>query len=151
MMALDPRPGTLPLEIDPDPREFRRASAWLRASAASLGVPGEPTDRLELCLNEVLANLLEHGGAAVAAHPIGLQLDVVPQSGGGAVQLVVSDRGEPFDSGEASPKPLAASLEQATPGGLGLRLLKAFSDGVEYKVIDGRNDLTIAMHWSSRS
>jgi anti-sigma regulatory factor (Ser/Thr protein kinase) len=151
MMGLAPRPGTLPLEIAPDPREFRRASAWLRATAASLGVPAEPTDRLELCLNEVLANLLEHGGVAVAAHPIALQLDVLQQPGGGEVQLVVSDRGEPFDSGQARLKPLAASLEQATPGGLGLRLLKAFSDAMEYRVHEGRNDLTIAMHWSSRS
>lgn len=87
----------------------------------------------------------------MAAHPIALQLDVLQQPGGGEVQLVVSDRGEPFDSGQARLKPLAASLEQATPGGLGLRLLKAFSDAMEYRVHEVRNDLTIVMHWSSRS
>lgn len=150
-MTIAPPPCSLSLEIDPDPQEFRRASRWLRASAATLGAPEAPTDRLELCLNEVLANLIEHGGAAVASHPIKLELGVSALPGGFALQLMVADRGAPFDSGQASLRPLSGSLEQASPGGLGLRLVQAFSDGLDYRVLEGRNELRITMHWAPRS
>ena len=151
MTTIAPRPCSLCLEIDPDPQEFRRASAWLRTGGASLGVPEEQIDRLELCLNEVLANLVEHGGDALACHPIRIELGASALPSGFDVQLVVSDRGEPFDSGQASPRPLPGSLEEARPGGLGLRLVKAFSDGMVYRVLEGRNELTITMHWTPRS
>jgi anti-sigma regulatory factor (Ser/Thr protein kinase) len=150
-MTIAPRPCSFCLEIDPDPQEFRRASSWLRAGGASLGVPDGQIDRLELCLNEVLANLVEHGGDAVASNAIQLELGASAVQGGFSVQLVVCDRGEPFDSGQASIRPLPGSLEQARPGGLGLLLVKSFSDGMDYRVLEGRNELIITMHWTPRS
>jgi hypothetical protein len=54
----------------------------VRAGGASLGVPEEQIDRLELCLNEVLANLGDHGGDAVASHAIQLELGASPVPGG---------------------------------------------------------------------
>jgi anti-sigma regulatory factor (Ser/Thr protein kinase) len=62
---------------------------------------------------------------------------------------MVADRGEPFDSGQASHRPLPSSLHQARPGGLGLRLVKAMSDKIDYLVLKDRNELRIAMHWST--
>jgi len=150
-MTIAPRPCALCLEIDPDPQEFRRASSWLRAGGASLGVPDEQIDRLELCLNELLANLVEHGGEAVASHTIQLELGVSPVPSGFGVQLVVCDRGEPFDSGQADLRPLPGSLNQASPGGLGLLLVKTFCDELHYRVLEGRNELRITMHWTPRS
>lgn len=151
VMTAPPPGGSLSLEIHADPLEFRRASSWLRQSGAALAVPEEQIDRLELCLNEVLANLLEHGGAATAEHPIQLQLQTVQAPRGCGAQLVVCDRGEPFDSGQASLKPMPDSLAKASPGGLGLRLVKAFSDGMAYQALDGHNELRIAMHWTPAS
>ena len=151
VMTAPPAPGSLSLEIQADPQEFRRASSWLRESGAALAVPEEQLDRLELCLNEVLANLVEHGGEATAQHPIQLQLEAVQPTDGCGAQLVVSDRGEPFDSGQASVKPIPGSLDEASPGGLGLRLVKAFSDAMAYRCLEGRNELRIAMHWSPGS
>lgn len=150
-MTAPPAPGSLSLEIHPDPLEFRRASSWLRESGAALAIPEEQIDRLELCLNEVLANLVEHGGEATARHPIELHLEAIQPASGCGAQLVVADRGEPFDSGQAGVKPLPGSLNEASPGGLGLRLVKAFSDGMAYRALDGRNELRIAMHWPPRS
>ena len=151
MTTIAPRPCKLCLEINPDPQEFRRASGWLRAGGSYLGVPEEQIDRLELCLNEVLANILEHGGDVVANHPIQLELRASALPSGFEAQLLVSDRGEPFDSGRASLRPLPGSLEQARPGGLGLRLVKAFSDDMGYRVLEGGNELTITMHWTPLS
>ncbi len=81
-MPIAPWPCALCLEIDPDPQEFRRASSRLRAGGASLGVPEEQIDRVELCLNEVLANLVDHGGDAVASNAIQLELGASSVPGG---------------------------------------------------------------------
>ncbi|MEA5423543.1 ATP-binding protein [Synechococcus sp. CCY9202] len=150
-MTAPPPPDNLALEIGADPLEFRRASAWLQQSGAALAMPEEQIDRLELCLNEVLANLVEHGGEAAAQHPIQLRLQALQPTGACGAELVVSDRGAPFDSSQASSKPIPGSLEEATPGGLGLRLVKAFSDEMSYRMLDGHNELRIVMHWSPDS
>lgn len=150
-MTVPPPPGSLCLEIRADPLEFRHASSWLRESGAALAVPEAQIDRLELCLNEVLANLVEHGGEATAEHPIRLQLEAIAPAGGRGALLVVCDRGEPFDSGQANLKPIPGTLNEASPGGLGLRLVKAFSDAMAYRVLDGHNELRIAMHWTPGS
>ncbi|MFY8148599.1 MAG: ATP-binding protein [Prochlorococcaceae cyanobacterium] len=147
-MTASPPPESLALEIRADPLEFRRASSWLRQSGVALAMPEEQIDRLELCLNEVLANLVEHGGEATAEHPIQLLLGAIQPPGICGAELVVCDRGKPFDSSQASSKPIPGRLDEATPGGLGLRLVKAFSDEVTYQALDGRNELRIAMHWS---
>lgn len=150
-MTTAPRRCAPSLAIHADPLEFRRASSWLRVSGAALNVPGDQIDRLELCLNEVLANLVEHGGEAVARQPIQLQLEPIQRSSGSGAQLLISDAGLPFDSGQARVKPLPGSLGEATPGGLGLRLVRAFTDAMDYRVLEGRNELRIEMHWTPRS
>jgi serine/threonine-protein kinase RsbW len=101
-MPIAPRPCALCLEIDPDPQEFRRASSWLRAGGAALGVPEEQIDRLELCLNEVLANVVEHGGDAMASLAIQLELGAshVPGVPGAAAAPRAAGRNHP--SGQLS-------------------------------------------------
>lgn len=116
-----------------------------------MAVPADQIDRLEICLNEVLANLLEHGGAEASGEPILLRLHAITPDAGAGVRLVISDAGVPFDPVVASDKPLPASLSEASPGGLGLRLVRAYTDGMAYRVLEDRNELSIEMHWSPRS
>jgi anti-sigma regulatory factor (Ser/Thr protein kinase) len=139
------------LEIQAAPLELRRASAWLRASGDSMAVPAVQIDRLEICLNEVLANLLEHGGTKESGEPILLRLYAITPDAGAGVRLEISDGGLPFDPLVASDKPLPSSLSEASPGGLGLRLVRAYTDGMAYRVLEHRNELSIEMHWSPQS
>jgi anti-sigma regulatory factor (Ser/Thr protein kinase) len=150
MTAVQPPTPAL-LAIRAEPPELRRASAWLREQAGGLSLPDDQIDRLEICLNEVLANLIEHGGPPVTRRPIELRLEpIIPRDGTG-VRLQVSDGGLPFDPLMATDKPLPASLRDASPGGLGLRLVRAYSDGMAYRVLEDRNELSIEMHWAQRS
>jgi hypothetical protein len=75
------------LEAGASGRSSRSAgiSSSFQLAAGRRGVPGVPEeqiDRLELCLNEVLANLGEHGGDAEASHAIQLELGASPVPGG---------------------------------------------------------------------
>jgi anti-sigma regulatory factor (Ser/Thr protein kinase) len=139
------------LEIRAEPQELRRASAWLQERGERLAVAGDQIDPREVWLKEVLANLLEHGGTPVASQPIRLRLEGITPPAGAGVRLVISDAGVPFDPLVVSDKPLPASLDEASPGGLGLRLVRAYTDGMAYRVHEDRNELSIEMHWSPRS
>jgi anti-sigma regulatory factor (Ser/Thr protein kinase) len=51
------------ITIHANSREARRASMWLETAAAGEGVPPDQIVRLDQCLDEALANVINHGGA----------------------------------------------------------------------------------------
>ncbi len=62
------------LAIDASGDEIRRASEWLSTSLRQRHVPDPQVECLELALNEVLANVLAHGGSAARAEPIRIRI-----------------------------------------------------------------------------
>jgi serine/threonine-protein kinase RsbW len=145
-----PQPSGCRLSIRPDPGEIRRSSGWLTSSCLERGVPPEQIGRLELCLNEVLANLIDHGGVERLADPVDLALNVNETDGKGTATLTILDTCLPFDpllhQSGATPR----SLQEAEPGGLGLMLLKSFSDDLSYRRLDERNELRMSVCWPAR-
>ena len=109
---------TAALEIHASISDVRLASEWLARSATSVGVPEEDRARLDMCLNEALANVLAHGGEIAAANAIGLQLQVSAGPNAGQASVCISDAGPTFDATSALPKTRACTLADAMPGGL---------------------------------
>jgi len=102
-----------------------------------------------LCLNEALANVIEHGGHDAALAPVRLCLDADADDKSGRATLMISDAGRAFNPLAATPKALPDSLAQATSGGLGLRLMRSFADEVAYDQRAGRNCLQFVVRWST--
>jgi len=136
------------LTIDPDSRQFRLASDWLVRTGRELGIPPEQIARLDVCLNEVLANVLDHGGASAHSAPIGLRLVRMRDPDGADAALTVTDAGTAFDPLAVLPELRPQTLTEATPGGLGLVMLRANADSLSYVYAEGRNQLTIGVRWS---
>ena len=136
------------LSIDPDSSQFRLASGWLERAGRELGIPPEQITRLDVCLNEVLANVLAHGGASVRSAPIGLRLARKRELDGADATLTVTDAGTAFNPLAVLPGSRPQTLAEAMPGGLGLMMLRANADSLSYVYADGRNQLTIGMRWS---
>lgn len=130
------------LHIRPAVADVRLASEWLARECA--GVPGEALGRLELCLNEALANVIAHGGVSAAAQSIALRVrqDI------GEAAVSITDAGPAFDATSAALKEPAHSLADATPGGLGLLMMRKFSDALTYHRVDDKNILTITVRWA---
>jgi len=104
--------------------------------------------RLDHCLDEALANVIRHGGPAALSSPVHLQFGVRRGAGACTAELSVSDGGVPFDpSTREDFAPHSTSLADAVPGGLGLRLIRNFSDDLSYRHSQGRNHLTIRVGW----
>lgn len=131
------------LEISGNVAEIRRAAEWLTSVCRQHNVPQDPIGRLELCLHEVLANVITHGGETALAAPIRLRLEMQLD----AASVTVSDAGMPFDPRSVPEKVLPNTLQEASPGGLGLVMIRRSADRVDYRYERGLNHFTFGVQW----
>ena len=132
------------------------ALAWLEALAERDGWPARTLFALTLCTDEALTNVLSHAVDAVGgvdalepASPAALQLRLECRRTDGGVALRLEDNGAAFDP-TAQPSPaLAASLDEASVGGHGLRLMRHYLQSMEYQRVDGRNVLLLVAAWAA--
>ncbi len=138
------------LTIRGDTWAARGASFWLESVALAQRVPPEQIVRLDHCLDEALANVIAHGGATALASPVRVQFGVRRSHGTCTAELSVADAGVAFDPSTypSEPTPRPASLAEAKPGGLGLLMIRDFSDDLSYRRSEGRNHLTITVSWT---
>jgi serine/threonine-protein kinase RsbW len=111
-------------------------SAWWCEWSASIGLCAEIQNRGEQCLNEAVANVIQHGGRARA---IAITLD----GDAASVRMTIADDGEPFDPVTYPAADLPRTLDDAHPGGLGLHIIRASTDLLEYTRVGGWNALTL--------
>jgi anti-sigma regulatory factor (Ser/Thr protein kinase) len=135
------------LSIRADAADVRPASEWLARACEVRGVPERQTLRLDLCLNEALANVIAHGGEQALASPVVLRLEVSGEAAVRQACVTVLDSGPAFDMTAAEPGVLPMSLSDADPGGLGLTMIRNLSDSLSYRRLDGRNELVFGVRW----
>jgi anti-sigma regulatory factor (Ser/Thr protein kinase) len=118
------------------------AQPVLRAFLDEGGVPADLADRAELLVEEVAMNLYMHGFDSPDEAELALSATASPSG----CSLVFEDAGRPFDPTAAALPDRAASLEEATPGGLGLVLLRRLASRLEYRRLpEGRNRLLVVL------
>jgi serine/threonine-protein kinase RsbW len=129
--------------------EINHASAWLEKICVEKLVPAEQLIRLDLCLNEVLANIIHHGGLGAQEQPIILQLSICNHDELSCeAKLTISDTGMPFDPLSAPEKTRPKTLADAVPGGLGVVMIKKLTDDCHYIYRDKRNMLSFSVVWA---
>lgn len=101
-----------------------------------------------LCLNEVLANVMAHGGSTALSASIRLRLEISFDRDGSKAGVTVADAGTPFNPLSVAKKILPKTLDEATPGGLGLVMIHRFSDWLDYRHENGHNHLTFGTRWT---
>ena len=138
------------LTIGANGAEVRRASEWLATACRQRDVPQAQAERLLLCLNEVLANVITHGGSTALSAPIRLLLEVGPGADGNMAGVTVSDAGIAFNPLTVAERALPKTLDEASPGGLGLVMTRHCSDWLRYRHEDGHNHLTFGARWNPR-
>jgi anti-sigma regulatory factor (Ser/Thr protein kinase) len=139
-------PGTVKGIID--------AMGWLGTIAAAQRLPEELSFDIQVCVEELFANLVRHGGGHWTDDPAGtegldppismsISLSIVSD----AVIVVLEDNGDPFDVAAAPPKQVDRPLEAARPGGLGIQLIKSLSSELTYDRVDGLNRTSLKFLW----
>ena len=108
-------------------------------SAIGLRFDGNVIDDMLQAVEEAVANIILHG---YKRRPGEIQVEVHREESGLVVQL--RDRAPHFDPTGFPPPDLTLPLEKRRPGGLGIYLMRKFTDTVTYRVTpDGSNELTL--------
>jgi serine/threonine-protein kinase RsbW len=121
-----------------DVAELQRLAGWLERLAQQ-GMSSDVSFAVQLCLEEAVANIIMYG----AARGDRLEIAVELERNGGTLVARIEDNGRQFDPTRAPPPAVAASLEQAKVGDLGIHLMRSFASGMDYERRDGRNRLTL--------
>lgn len=118
-------------------------SRWVHSVAQSGELSARAAFSLELVLAEVVTNLIEHGSAGESDALIEVQ--VAFASGCAIVQ--VEDSGPPFNPTVTPVHRRPSTLEDAPIGGLGVHLIRSYTQSWEYRRSDQKNQqrLTIAL------
>src|SRR3989442_15956773 len=114
--------------------ELRRIGAFLEGFCADSGLERERCLRLNLVLEELFINTVNHGHRGDSDAPIWIVLDAQPQ----AVQLTYEDTAPPFN-------PFVHQVEIGKVGGLGGLLTRKLAAARAYAYLFGRNRIRLSL------
>lgn len=109
--------------------EFAEQQSW----------PGGAVFKVNLVLEELVVNVMTHGGRADRA-----RIEVTVTSSDDLISISISDNGVAFDPLTDAPEPeTTGSIEERHVGGLGVHLVRTMMDDVTYRREPGKNHLTM--------
>lgn len=129
----------LTLDLRATATDVGLAQAAVREFCAARAVPGPATDDLILALDEMLANIVEHG---YRGDPEGV-IRLRAHEGADGMELEIRDRAPAFDPLAAAPPDLSIPFSQRTIGGLGIHLARSVTDAISYARENGENCLRL--------
>ena len=136
MTPLTPLRASLPA----DPAAIPDLADRIAAYCTQAGIAAADAHAINLALDELLTTVIDYGMADVADPAIAVTLQV----DAGRLVAEVSDNGAPFDPfSEAEPPDLDAGLDARPIGGLGVHLVTAMMDEVQYRYEDNLNRITL--------
>jgi anti-sigma regulatory factor (Ser/Thr protein kinase) len=119
--------------------ELAPTSNKIRAFLTSHGVDTAAIFAIETAIEEITTNAIKYGFPACQGGKITLQASATATR----AELIIEDNGQPFDPTEVPDPEVNRSLEDMPIGGLGIHLVRALTDGFDYKRIDDRNQVHI--------
>ena len=129
------------LEIRPEHPEIARLLDAVTAFARSHLLPDRDVSNMCIALDELLSNVITHGLAESAAHPIATAIRLESNR----LVAEITDRGRPFDPFLEAPVPdLTSPAETRRVGGLGVHLVRTLMDETSYRRDGAINRTVIA-------
>ncbi len=117
-----------------------RVAAFIERFAESEGFDATEVFKLNLALDELLTNTLEHGFPDDTDEA---EITVALRSEGEVVVARYEDNGPEFNPLEATEQDTELELDERPIGGLGLQLIVASFDAVSYERVNDRNVTTL--------
>jgi serine/threonine-protein kinase RsbW len=120
--------------------ELAQLPPWIERLGSRHGIPASTRFAMNLCLEEVLSNIIRHGYSGEPDHSIVLHFASPRED---YFVIVVEDEAPPFNPMESPELPALNSLEDIQVGGQGIRLLRRFATTLEYQAMPFGNRLSI--------
>jgi anti-sigma regulatory factor (Ser/Thr protein kinase) len=119
--------------------ELDRLAGWIEGWTQRNALSEDQSFAIALCLEEAVANVIMYGGSADDR----LEIAVEAEHNAGTSIVRIEDNGRQFDPTQVPSPPVAASLQKAKIGNVGVHLMRSFASGMHYERRDGRNRLTL--------
>jgi anti-sigma regulatory factor (Ser/Thr protein kinase) len=130
---------TLEVTLHNRPAELERLSQAVEAYAEAHRLPPAILHAVNLCLDEVVTNIISYGYEDQADHQIMVRLSLRA----GELTIEIEDDGKPFNPLTAPEPDLYKPMEERPIGGLGIHLLRKVMDDMEYRRQQDRNVLIL--------
>jgi serine/threonine-protein kinase RsbW len=120
--------------------ELSQVPPWIERLASQHAIPGETQFAMDLCLEEVLSNIIRHGYSGQTDRPMTVRF-TTPRKG--YFVFVIEDEAPFFNPLTAPELPAIGAIEDTRVGGQGIRLVRRFANQIEYQATPTGNRLTI--------
>lgn len=111
---------------------------WIEVLASSYAIPVDVQFAMNLCLEEVVSNIIRHGYGTEADRSVIVRF-TTPREG--YFVFVVDDEAPRFNPLTAPELPKLNACQEIRVGGQGIRLLRRFADALEYEPMPTGNRL----------
>jgi anti-sigma regulatory factor (Ser/Thr protein kinase) len=129
------------LLIRPELAELQRVQTWLDETGEQFELGAVTMYALSLCCEEAVSNAIRHGLPPGGLSGQTIELKLWREAD--LLHLRMVDPGAAFDPTAIPDAGVPASLEDARVGGLGVHLMRKFSQALRYERRDGKNYLTL--------
>jgi serine/threonine-protein kinase RsbW len=139
-----PMSNHLQLRINSDVAEIARLHAEFEKFVAPLGLSGKMIFQVNLALDEIITNIIQHGYDQNGYDqddnpPIAVNIALEDE----IMKIEIIDAARPFNPLSAPAPDLDAPIADRPVGGLGIHLVKSMMDEVSYQRKDQYNHLVL--------
>ena len=127
------------IELENQLSELPRLSRWIGRIANQFSMSDEDLFRIDLVAHEMVSNIVNYAYGDNKRHVIRLEFRLTQRF----VEIRLLDDGRPFNPFREPKKKLPESLAEAEIGGLGIHLVRAYTDEYRYERERGQNIVTL--------
>lgn len=132
----------LTLTLKNDIAEIEGINRAFNGFAVQHGVHEKDQRRINVCLDELLSNIIQHGYCDEDEHVIDVHIRLLD----GELAVTIVDDAKPFNPFQNAPPDTGLSVEERPIGGLGVHLVRSFMDTVSYERHGENNVVTLHKH-----
>jgi serine/threonine-protein kinase RsbW len=111
----------------------------IEAWAEPMDLPMKTVMETNLMLDELITNIVSHGYAGEAGHPIDVDLGIA----GDTLTIILTDSAAPFNLLDAAQADTELGIEERDIGGLGIHFVRKLAKSIAYARVNDRNVVTI--------
>lgn len=127
------------LDVEAKLENLSQIADFITEKALNFGLDEKGVFQLQLAVDEAVTNIILHG----YTHDIG-KIHLSCWKENQKILVRIEDEGKPFNPLTAKKPDTNASIEERSPGGLGIHFMKTLTDSVDYKYKGIKNRLTIS-------
>lgn len=131
------------LTLDASLEALAAISDFVVEQARAAGLDEHAVWEVQLAVDEAATNVIQHSYAKADG-----QMTINTNATESTLEIVICDRGKPFNPEDVPEPDLVSPLEERKTGGLGLYLMRKLMDRVDFRFENGENILTMSKRLS---